>query len=225
MNIFNPALLARAFLFFAFPKNMSGDDVWVAGYGAYPAVDGFSGATPLSLSAAGLTDKLPSLPDMFMGFIPGSVGETSTLLILVGGLILLLTGVARWRVMLSVFAGGYLMGLLFNAIGANAYMELPAHYHLVMGGFAFGAVFMATDPVSSAQTRSGKLIYGLLIGMLIVIVRVLNPAYPEGTMLVILLMNAFAPLIDYCVVQRNVNWRRARALQVAKALEAKAEAK
>ena len=196
MNIFNPALLARAFLFFAFPKNMSGDDVWVAGYGAYPAVDGFSGATPLSLSAAGL-----------------------------GGLILLLTGVASWRVMLSVFAGGYLMGLLFNAIGANAYMELPAHYHLVMGGFAFGAVFMATDPVSSAQTRSGKLIYGLLIGMLIVIVRVLNPAYPEGTMLVILLMNAFAPLIDYCVVQRNVNWRRARALQVAKALEAKAEAK
>jgi len=225
MNIFNPALLARAFLFFAFPKSMSGDDVWVAGYGAYPAVDGFSGATPLSLSAAGLTDKLPSLPDMFMGFIPGSVGETSTLLILVGGLILLLTGVASWRVMLSVFAGGYLMGLLFNAIGANAYMTLPAHYHLVMGGFAFGAVFMATDPVSSAQTRSGKLIYGLLIGMLIVIVRVLNPAYPEGTMLVILLMNAFAPLIDYCVVQRNVNWRRARALQVAKALEAKAEAK
>ena len=224
MNIFNPALLARAFLFFAFPKSMSGDDVWVAGYGAFPAVDGFSGATPLSLSAAGLTEHLPSFSDMFMGFIPGSVGETSTLLILLGGFILLLTGVASWRVMFSVFAGGYLMGLLFNAIGANAYMLLPAHYHLVMGGFAFGAVFMATDPVSSAQTQTGKLIYGLLIGCLIVVVRVLNPAYPEGTMLVILLMNAFAPLIDHCVVQRNISWRRARALQVAKALEAKTEA-
>ena len=219
MNIFNPALLARAFLFFAFPKNMSGDDVWVAGLGAYPAVDGFSGATPLSLSAAGLLDKLPAARDLFMGFIPGSVGETSTLCILVGGLILLLTGVASWRVMLSVFVGGYLMGLIFNAVGANAYMTLPAHYHLLMGGFAFGAVFMATDPVTSAQTQTGKVIYGLLIGVMIVVVRVLNPAYPEGTMLVILLLNAFAPLIDHIVVQRNVAWRRARALRVAKLAE------
>lgn len=216
MNIFNPALLARAFLFFAFPKNMSGDDVWVAGFGAYPAVDGFSGATPLSLSAAGLLDKLPPVRDLFMGFIPGSVGETSTLCILVGALILLLTGVANWRVMISVFIGGYLMGLIFNAVGANPYMTLPAHYHLLMGGFAFGAVFMATDPVTSAQTQTGKVIYGLLIGILIVVVRVLNPAYPEGTMLVILLLNAFAPLIDHVVVHRNIAWRRARALRVAK---------
>jgi len=225
MNIFNPALLARAFLFFAFPKNMSGDDVWVAGFGAYPAVDGFSGATPLSLSAAGLLDKLPDVRDLFMGFIPGSVGETSTLCILVGGLILLLTGVASWRVMLSVFVGGYLMGLIFNAVGANAYMTLPAHYHLLMGGFAFGAVFMATDPVTSAQTQTGKVIYGLLIGVLIVVVRVLNPAYPEGTMLVILLLNAFAPLIDHIVVQRNVSWRRARALRVAKLLAEQSQTK
>ncbi len=220
MNIFNPALLARAFLFFAFPKSMTGDDVWVAGCGAYPAIDGFSGATPLSVSASGLLDKLPSCSDLFMGFVPGAVGETSTLMILIGALFLLITGVGSWRIIFSVFIGGYLMGLIFNAIGANAYMTLPAHYHLVMGGFAFGAVFMATDPVTSAQTRVGKLIYGLLIGAFIVIVRVINPAYPEGTMLVILLMNAFAPLIDYMVIQRNINWRRARALRVAKAAEA-----
>lgn len=217
MNIFNPALLARAFLFFAFPKSMSGDDVWVAGYGLFPAVDGFSGATPLSLSASGLIEQLPAASDLFLGTIPGSVGETSTLWILVGGLILLLTGVASWRVMFTVFAGGYLMGLLLNFVGTTPYMTLPAHYHLLMGGFAFGAVFMATDPVTSAQTRAGKLIYGFLIGVLIVVVRVLNPAYPEGTMLVILLMNAFAPLIDHVVVQRNINWRRARALKVARA--------
>ncbi|MGP1362703.1 MAG: NADH:ubiquinone reductase (Na(+)-transporting) subunit B [Bacteroides sp.] len=220
MNIFNPALLARAFLFFAFPKSMTGDDVWVAGYGAFPTVDGFSGATPLSVSASGLLDKLPSCSDLFMGFVPGAVGETSTLMILIGALFLLITGVGSWRIIFSVFIGGYLMGLIFNAIGANAYMTLPAHYHLIMGGFAFGAVFMATDPVTSAQTRVGKLIYGLLIGAFIVIVRVINPAYPEGTMLVILLMNAFAPLIDYMVIQRNINWRRARALRVAKAAEA-----
>lgn len=220
MNIFNPALVARAFLFFAYPKSMSGDSVWVHGMNAAnaPIVDGFSGATPLLVASGesfGGVEELPSMLDMFMGYIPGSVAETSTLWILVGALILLATGVGSFRIMFSVFAGGALMGLIFNAIGANAYMQLPFYYHFVMGGFAFGAVFMATDPVTATQTNAGKWIYGLLIGMFAVLVRVLNPAYPEGMMLAILLMNAAAPLIDHLVVQRNVSRRRKRARLVA----------
>lgn len=214
MNVFNPALVARAFLFFAFPKYMSGDGVWIAGMGVEQGVDGFSGATPLAQAAAGFTDHLPKAYDLFMGFIPGSVGETSTLMVLIGAVILLATGVSSWRVTLSVFAGGFLMGLLFNAIGANSYMQLPAYYHLLMGGFAFGAVFMATDPVTGAQTKTGQWIYGLLIGIFTVMVRVINPAYPEGMMLSILLMNAAAPLIDYLVVGQNIRGRRKRAARV-----------
>lgn len=220
MNIFNPALLARAFLFFAYPRYMSGDSVWVSGLGTEKMVDGFSGATPLSYASLGLMDKLPSIPDLFYGYVPGSVGETSFLCIMIGAVILLLTGVASWRVMLSVFGGGYLMGLLFNAVALNDYMAMPAHMHLLLGGFAFGAVFMATDPVSGAQTRVGQYIYGALIGMLTVMVRVLNPAYPEGMMLSILLMNTFAPLIDYLVIQPNIRARQRRAKAVAEAVKA-----
>ena len=216
MNVFNPALVARAFLFFAFPRYMSGDGVWVAGAGVEQAVQGFSGATPLSYAASGV-EHLPPVTDLFMGYIPGSVGETSVLMVLIGAAILLLSGVGNFRVMFSAFAGAMLMGLLFNAVGSNEYMRIPAYYHLLMGGFAFGAVFMATDPVTGAQTRLGQWIYGLLIGMFAVLVRVLNPAYPEGMMLSILLMNAFAPLIDYLVVQRNVRARNRRAARVAAA--------
>ena len=216
MNVFNPALVARAFLFFAFPRYMSGDGVWVAGAGVEQAVQGFSGATPLSYAASGV-EHLPPVTDLFMGYIPGSVGETSVLMVLIGAAILLLSGVGNFRVMFSAFAGAMLMGLLFNAVGSNEYMRIPAYYHLLMGGFAFGVVFMATDPVTGAQTRLGQWIYGLLIGVFAVLVRVLNPAYPEGMMLSILLMNAFAPLIDYLVVQRNVRARNRRAARVAAA--------
>ncbi|MDR1155517.1 MAG: NADH:ubiquinone reductase (Na(+)-transporting) subunit B [Bacteroidales bacterium] len=203
MNIWNPALLTRAFLFFAYPTAMSGDKVWVSG------VDGFSGATPLSEAAAG-QPVTASLCDMFLGLIPGSIGETSTLAILIGAALLLFTGVASFRVMFSVFAGGAVMGLLFNLWGANSYMEMPFYYHYVMGGFAFGAVFMATDPVSSSHTATGKIIYGFLIGLFAVLIRVLNPSYPEGMMLAILLMNTFAPLIDYYVVSANIKRRLKR---------------
>ncbi len=206
MNVFNPALTARAFLFFAYPGNMSGEKVWIA-----DKLDSFSGATPLGHALVGNFQHFPSAHDMFFGFIPGSVGETSTFLILIGGLFLLITGVASWRVMFSVFAGGYIMGLLFNLWGANAYMEIPPWEHLIMGGFAFGAVFMATDPVTSAQTNTGKYYYGFLIGMLAILIRVFNPAYPEGMMLAILLMNVFAPLIDHIVLQSNIKKRLKRA--------------
>jgi Na+-transporting NADH:ubiquinone oxidoreductase subunit B len=208
MNVFNPALLARAFLFFAYPAWMSGDKIWTEGLtkGAN-IVDGFSGATPLALCAAGETAKLPSFMDMFIGTIPGSIGETSTLAILIGAVILVMTGIGSWKIIVSVFAGGLGMGLLLNAFAVNAYMELPFYYHYVMGSFAFGAVFMATDPVSASQTEKGKWIYGFLIGVLSVLIRVVNPAYPEGVMLAILLMNMFAPLIDYYVVQSNINKR------------------
>ncbi len=222
MNIFNPALIARAFLFFAYPSSMSGDKIWINGLTEGKGiVDGFSGATPLAQFTAGSTpsdlvlgfaDKHMSAFDMFMGWIPGSIGETSTLAILLGAAILLFTGVANWRVMLSVFAGGYLMGTIFNIFGAgHPYMEIPAYYHLIMGGFAFGAVFMATDPVTAAQTPTGKIIYGLLIGILAVLIRVVNPAYPEGMMLSILFLNTFAPLIDYYVVGANIKKRLKRA--------------
>jgi Na+-transporting NADH:ubiquinone oxidoreductase subunit B len=213
MNIFNPALLARAFLFFSYPAWMTGDNVWTEGLTAGKnVIDGYSGATPLSLCAAGDTANLPSFLNMFIGTIPGSVGETSTIAILIGALILIATGIGSWKIMVSVFGGGLAMGLLMNAISANTYMELPFYYHFVMGGFAFGAVFMATDPVTGSQTEKGKWIYGFLIGVLSILFRVLNPAYPEGVMLAILLMNLFAPLIDYFVIQSSIKRRIRRAL-------------
>ncbi|MDD3876827.1 MAG: NADH:ubiquinone reductase (Na(+)-transporting) subunit B [Bacteroidales bacterium] len=205
MNVFNPALLARAFLFFAYPASMSGDNVWIS-----EKADAVSGATPLAEAAAGNFGNMPSPLDMFLGFIPGSVGETSTLAILLGAVFLIITGIASLRIMISVFTGGLMMGLLFNLLGTNAYMNMPAYYHLIMGGFAFGAVFMATDPVSGSQTNTGKIIYGFLIGVFAVLIRVLNPAYPEGMMLSILLFNAFAPLIDHYVVGANINRRLKR---------------
>jgi len=212
MNIFNPALLARAFLFFSYPGWMTGDKVWIEGLTkGQSIVDGFSGATPLALCAAGETTELPSFLQMFIGTIPGSIGETSVLAILIGALILIVTGIGSWKIIVSVFAGGLGMGLLLNAFAVNSFMEVPAYYQIVMGGFAFGAVFMATDPVSVAQTEKGKWIYGFLIGILSVLIRVVNPAYPEGVMLAILLMNVFAPLIDYFVIQSNIKKRLKRA--------------
>lgn len=214
MNIFNPALLARAFMFFAYPSKISGDFVWIAGLTEGKSagiIDGFSGATPLAVAKANMVDKLPSFYDMFMGYIPGSIGETSTLAILIGAAILILTGVGSWKIIVSVFAGGAAMGLIGNALELNAYMSLPFYYHFVMGGFAFGAVFMATDPVTGTQTERGKWIYGFLIGFMAVLIRVFNPAYPEGMMLAILLLNTFAPLIDYFVVEGNIKRRLKRA--------------
>jgi len=205
MNILNPALLARAFLFFAYPGDMSGDKVWIA-----EKADAYSGATPMGDALVGNFDNMPSVFDMFMGYMPGSNGETSTLMILIGAAILLLTGIGNWRIMFTVFAGGYIMGLLFNLWGANDYMNMPAHYHLLLGGFAFGAVYMATDPVTATQTKKGMYIYGFLIGMIAVLIRVFNPAYPEGVMLAILLMNVFAPLIDHYVVEGNIKKRLKR---------------
>jgi Na+-transporting NADH:ubiquinone oxidoreductase subunit B len=205
MNIVNPALTARAFLFFAYPADMSGDKVWIA-----EKLDAYSGATPLGNALVGNFDAIPSPFDMFMGIIPGSNGETSVLMILIGAVILLATGIGNWRIMLSVFAGGIVMGLLFNLWGANEYMELPFYYHMVMGGFAFGAVFMATDPVTATQTTKGMYIYGFLIGVIAILIRVFNPAYPEGVMLAILLMNVFAPLIDHYVVESNIKKRLKR---------------
>lgn len=212
MNILNPALTARAFLFFAYPSEMSGDKVWIA-----EKADAYSGATPLGHLLVGEVDKLPSDMSMFLGTIPGSVGETSTLAILLGAALLIATGIGSWRIMVSVVGGGLAMGLLFNLWGANAYMNIPAYQHLIMGGFAFGTVFMATDPVSAAQTKRGKYIYGFLIGMIAVLIRVFNPAYPEGMMLSILLLNVFAPLIDHYVLQSNISKRLKRAKVLAKA--------
>ncbi len=211
MNILNPALLARAFLFFAYPQDMSGEKVWIA-----EKADAFSGATPLGKLLVGEPlSTLPHASDMFWGLIPGSIGETSTFLILLGGLFLIITGIGSWRVMLSVFIGGFglagFLWILAHYTGVdNAYMSIPPYYHLIMGGFAFGAVFMATDPVTAAQTNKGKWIYGILIGVLVIIIRVFNPAYPEGMMLAILLMNVFAPLIDHFVVEANIKKRLKR---------------
>ena len=205
MNIWNPALLARAFFFFSYPSMISGDKVWIAG----DTADAISQATPLAQMALG-QPLTYSTADMFWGFIPGSVGETSAFCILIGAVILLLTNVASWRTMISVFVGGDLMALIFQPIsGVEAYQQL------LMGGFAFGAVFMATDPVTSAQTNTGKYVYGLLIGAMAVIIRCINPGYPEGMMLAILLMNTFAPLIDWFVVQANIKRRLKRAKAVA----------
>jgi Na+-transporting NADH:ubiquinone oxidoreductase subunit B len=212
MNILNPALVARAFLFFSYPKWMSGDLVWIADLVKGVGVpDTFSGATPLAQAAMYDVDSMPSVMNMFIGTIPGSVGETSTIAILIGAAILIITGVGSWKIIVSVFAGGLGMGLLLNAFAVNPFMEIPAWQHLVMGGFAFGAVFMATDPVSGTQTERGKWIYGLLIGILAILIRVLNPAFPEGMMLAILFMNVFAPLIDYYIVQANIKRRLKRA--------------
>lgn len=213
MNIWNPALLSRAFVFFAYPSHISGDKIWIEGLSKGEGViDGFSGATPLANAAAGAWEKIPSFNDMFLGFIPGSIGETSTLAILIGAALLLWVGIASWKIMLSTFAGGFLMGLLLNALAPEgSYMAMPAINHMVMGGFAFGAVFMATDPVTGSQTETGKWIYGFLIGVMAILIRVFNPGYPEGMMLAILLLNTFAPFIDHFVVQSNIKRRLHRA--------------
>lgn len=220
MNIWNPALLSRAFVFFAYPSQISGDKIWIEGLSKGGNIDGFSGATPLADAKAGvLADQLPSLNDMFFGFIPGSIGETSTLAILIGAAIIIFTGVASWKIIVSVFAGGAAIGLLANVVAtdaSSAYLHLPFYYHFVMGGFAFGAVFMATDPVTSSQTERGKWIYGFLIGAVAVIIRLFNPGYPEGMMLSILLLNTFAPLIDHIVVSGNIKKRLKRAATVKK---------
>lgn len=224
MNVVNIALTARAFLYFAYPSQISGEVWTVLGEGVKP-VAGYSGATPLAVAAAstgnaandlagfgaGWADGIYSVWNMFLGVIPGCIGETSTLMCLIGAFILVFTGVGSWKIIVSVFAGAWGMGLLLNVLGSTPFTQLPAHYHLVMGGLAFGAVFMATDPVTAAQTETGKWIYGLLIGMFTVLIRVFNPAYPEGIMLAILLMNVFAPLIDYFVVSANKNRRLQRA--------------
>ena len=224
MNIINVALTARAFLFFAYPTSMSGDKVWMAGTET-TKVDGFTGSTALGDLATFMSDKPVfqnlngftseyTLSESFIGMIPGSIGETSTLACLIGAGILLITGVGSLRIMASFFVGGLAMGLLLNLMGGNPYFELPAVYHLVIGSFAFGAIFMATDPVSAAQTAKGKLVYGFLGGLLAILIRVLNPAYPEGVMLAILFMNISAPIIDYYVIQGNIN-RRLKRIKTA----------
>ncbi len=221
MNFLNPALVARAFLFFAYPTRMSGDQVWIAA--DLWGTDAIAGATPLGELAAGMQPSASAL-DMLIGTIPGSTCETSVIAILLGAALLLLTGIASWRIMLSVVLGGGLMGLTFNLLStANCQLstvnfQLPFYYHYLMGGFMFGAVFMATDPVTAAQTNIGKWIYGFLIGAFAVLLRVVNPAYPEGMMLSILLMNCFAPLIDHCVIALNIRKRQKRALAKTKAL-------
>jgi Na+-transporting NADH:ubiquinone oxidoreductase subunit B len=212
MNIFNPALLTRAFLFFAYPAQMSGDKVWVFDLDkGSKVVDGFSGATPLGNAGLELFDKIPPMMDMFIGTIPGSIGETSKIAILIGAAILLITGIGSWRIMLATVLGAVGITLLFNAVAANEYMKIDPITHLLMGGFLFGAVFMATDPVTAAQTNRGKWIYGILIGVMAILIRVLNPAYPEGMMLAILLMNTFAPLIDHYVIEANISKRLKRS--------------
>ena len=206
MNILNPALTARAFAFFAYPTYMYGDKVWVS---EASNVDGISGETILGALAGGQNIDYSSV-QMFWGSIPGSIAETSTLFVLIGAVMLLYTGVASWRIMLGSLIGASLVGFLFNIWGANELMSFEWYNHLIVGGFAFGIVFMATDPVSAAQTQRGKWIYGLLIGALCILIRVFNPAYPEGVMLAILLMNVFAPTIDHYVIQSNINKRRKR---------------
>ena len=223
-NIFNVALVTRAFLFFAYPAAMSGDKIFVRtadtfGLGTGSVVDGFSGATPLGIASTATSGTgYPAFSmDMITGLIPGSIGETSVIAIAIGAVLLLWTGIASWKTMLSVFVGGALTACMFNAIGMenNAMANMPWYEHLVLGGFCFGAVFMATDPVTSARTERGKWIYGFLIGFLAICISVLNPGYPEGMMLAILMMNIFAPLIDYYVVDANIKRRAARLKQTA----------
>jgi Na+-transporting NADH:ubiquinone oxidoreductase subunit B len=227
MNILNVALTARAFLYFAYPVDIAGE-VWAYLPEGSQTVEGYSGATPLAIAANSVTtgenvvtalnnfgkgwaDGIFSFGSMFFGLIPGSIGETSTLMCLIGAFILIFTGVGSWKITLSVFAGAYGMGLFLNLVGGNPFVAMPAHYHMVMGGLAFGAVFMATDPVTATHTERGKWFYGALIGIMTVLIRVFNPAYPEGIMLAILLMNVFAPLIDYFVVSANKKRRLKRA--------------
>ncbi|MCI5059045.1 MAG: NADH:ubiquinone reductase (Na(+)-transporting) subunit B [Flavobacteriales bacterium] len=229
MNILNPALTARAFLFFAYPTKMSGTDVWNAdptmltsnpGNLAVGGVDAVSGATALGEAAENMPiDQFTSsfsIMDSFFGFIPGSIGETSALACLLGAAVLLYTGIGSWRIMLSMFVGGYAMGAIFNAFGNNTLMQIEPIHHLLIGGFMFGMVFMATDPVSAAQTATGKIIYGFFCGFFGIMIRVFNPAYPEGVMLAILFMNVMAPLIDHYVVQANIK-RRLKRLKTVKA--------
>ncbi len=218
MNFLNPALLCRAFLFFAYPSKMSGSSVWVSLKGGENLIDGATGATPLAFATDGLeamnnagVQYGMSAWDMFAGLVPGSVGETSVIAILIGAVILLWTGVASWKIMVSSVAGALFVGWLGNFFGAT---DVPAYYQLLMGGFAFGTVFMATDPVTSAQTECGKWIYGFLIGALCVTVRLFNPGYAEGMMLAILLMNTFAPLIDHYVTDAAIS-RRAKKVKIA----------
>ena len=216
MNVLNPALTGRAFLFFAYPAQLSGDAVWAA-------VDGFTKATPLAVVAAApkgasaigaLTDAGYTFKEMLFGFIPGSIGETSALACLLGLVFLLITGVASWRIVAGCALGLTGMSFVFSAfqgVDRVAFFSLPAYWHMVMGGFAFGAIFMATDPVSSSATNPGRWIYGILIGVLVVLIRIVNPAYPEGVMLAILFMNVFAPLIDHFVVEQNIKRRLSSA--------------
>ena len=226
MNIFNVAIVTRMFLFFSYPSKMSGDSVWIAkdgilGLGEGTVVNGFTGATPLVQVAVSPTTQTtlvnavgePStILDAIIGLIPGSIGETSVIAIAMGAILLLVTRIASWKIMLSIFGSGALMAWIFNAIGPDtAVAALPWYEHLILGGFAFGAVFMATDPVTSARTEAGKWMYGCLIGALAIIIRVLNPGYPEGMMLAILFGNVFAPLFDYLVVGRNISKRAKRA--------------
>ncbi len=225
MNVVNVALTARAFLYFAYPTDISGE-VWTYLGEGVKTVAGYSGATPLAVAAASTgnvvsdfnafgsswgADGIYSFSNMFFGVMPGCIGETSTLMCLIGAAILIMTGVGSWKIILSVFAGAFAMGLFLNLVGTNPFTQMPAHYHLVMGGLAFGAVFMATDPVTATHTEMGKWFYGALIGIFTVLIRVFNPAYPEGIMLAILLMNVFAPLIDYFVVSANKKRRLQRA--------------
>ena len=217
MNVINVALTARAFLFFAYPTMMSGDKVWVSTdlSAGQHLVDGFSGATSLGNAATGHVDRIVSFMDSFWGIEAGSIGETSAFACLLGAAFLLITGIGSWRIMLSMLLGGAGMAWLFNLIGANDYMAIPWYHQLVLGGFAFGMVFMATDPVTAAQTNTGKWIYGFLTGLLAILIRVVNPAYPEGVMLAILFMNVMAPLIDHFVVQANIGRRLKRAAVAA----------
>lgn len=227
MNILNVALTARAFLYFAYPLQISGE-VWTYLPAGAKTVAGYSGATPLAVASQASTDgqnviqtfdsfgagwgeNLYSFSNMFFGFMPGCIGETSTLMCLIGATILIVTGVGSWKIIAGVFLGAWGMGAFLNLVAINEFMAMPAQYHLVIGGLAFGAVFMATDPVTATQTESGKWVYGLLIGLLTVLIRVFNPAYPEGIMLAILFMNVMAPLIDYVVVNANKKRRLSRA--------------
>ena len=228
MNVVNVALTARAFLFFSYPTMMSGDKIWMSGLSdVSSSPEGFTGATPLGQLYTMTTDEPAfatmqsftenwSLSDAVMGYIPGSIGETSLVAIMIGAALLLYTGIASWKVMFSFFAGGLAVGYLLNAVGpeTNLYMQLDPLYHIALGGFAFGAVFMITDPVTAAQTSVGKYIYGFLAGAMAIVIRVLNPAFPEGVMMAILLMNVFAPLIDHYVMQANVK-RRMKRLKTA----------
>lgn len=216
MNLLNPALTARMFLYIGYPSSMSGDSVWTFLPEGSETVDGYSGATNLGELASATAEGKPwsddllsaSIMDSFWGNIQGSIGETSVVACLIGAAILIASGIGSWKIMLSTVLGGLFMGWVFNISGAHgAYMDMPAYYHLIIGGFMFGAIFMTTDPVSAAQTERGKWIYGFLIGVLTVLIRVFNPGYPEGIMMAILLMNVFAPLIDYYVVQSNIKTR------------------